>query len=262
MDDRSIARTKVWNALRSVAIPDSRFHYDFSEFITDFQGSDRATANLTKMDIYKNSQAIFITPDNCLERLRSQTVRDKKIMLMTTYGIRRGFVELLPDDVQSGLEDYAVLLDSIEKFGRYISLAEIQKRYKIDLLVTGGSAVARSGGRLGKGHGYFDIEWATLYSIGVVETHTPIVDVVHDCQLVDDELELTPYDTTCDYIITPTQVLHVPKPQKPTGGIYWNQLAPGMMENISILAELQELNKQGKLRTTLSQEYKINRKKE
>jgi 5-formyltetrahydrofolate cyclo-ligase len=253
MDDRSIARTKVWNALRSVALPDSRFHYDFSEFITDFQESDQAITHLTKMDIYKNSQAIFITPDNCLERLRSQTIRNRKTMLMTTYGIRRGFVELQADDVQSGLEDYAVLLDAIEKVGRHISLAEIQERYKIDLLVTGGSAVTRTGGRLGKGHGYFDIEWATLYSIGVVETSTPIVDIVHDCQLVDDELKLTPYDTTCDYIITPTQVIHVPSPQKPTGGVYWNQLAPGMMENISVLAELQDLKRQGKLRTSLSQ---------
>jgi 5-formyltetrahydrofolate cyclo-ligase len=253
MDDRSIARTKVWSALRSVALPDSRFHFDFSEFITDFQGSGQATARLIQMDIYKNARAIFITPDNCLELLRSQTVRDKKIMLMTTYGIRRGFVELLPEDVPSGLEDYAVLLDAIEKIGRHISLAEIQKRYKIDLLVTGGSAVTRTGGRLGKGHGYFDIEWATLYSIGAVEINTPIVDVVHDCQLVDDELKLTPYDTTCDYIVTPTQVIHVPTSQKPTGGIYWNQLAPGMMENISILAELNDLDKKGKLRTTLKQ---------
>src|ERR1051325_10962203 len=249
MNDRNVSRQNVWNKLRTVARPDSRFHFDFSEFITDFEGSDKATDRLTAMDIYRKAGVVFITPDNCLELLRAQAVRDEKALLMTTYGIRRGFIELLPSDVPSGLEDWAIHLDVIERLGRYISLAEIQKRYpRLDLLVTGGSAVTYQGARFGKGHGFFDIEWATLYSMGVVDVSTPIVDFVHDCQLVQEELEISPFDTICDYIVTPTQVLHVPSPQKPTGGIYWDRLAPGMMENISILRELRELEQAGKLR--------------
>jgi 5-formyltetrahydrofolate cyclo-ligase len=249
MSDRNESRQNVWNKLRAVARPDSRFHFDFSEFITDFEGSDKATDRLTAMEIYRDARVVFITPDNCLELLRTQVIRDQKVLLMTTYGIRRGFIELLPNDVPAGLEEWAILLDVIERLGRYISLAELQQRYpQIDLLVTGGSAVTYQGARFGKGHGFFDIEWATLYSMGVVDVSTPIVDFVHDCQLVDEELELSAFDTICDYIVTPTQVLHVPSPQKPTGGIYWDRLAPGMMENISILKELQALEQAGKLR--------------
>jgi len=248
MDTRNDVRKKVWNVLREVALPDSRFHYDFSEFIADFVGSDAAVDRLVEMDVYKDSQVVFVTPDNCLERLRSQVIRDKKILLTTTYGIRRGFVELLPEKVPAGLENYAVLLDAIEKAGRYISLEEIQQRYHVDLLVTGGSAVTRSGLRAGKGHGFFDIEWATLYSLGVAETTTPIMDVVHDCQIVDEEFELNPFDTICDYIVTPTQVIHVPSPQKPICGIYWDKLEPGMMEQISTLLELKSLLEEGKIR--------------
>lgn len=240
-------RENVWKALRSVAFPDSRFHYDFAEFITDFQGSDLATARLMEMDVYKKAGVVFITPDNCLEHLRSQAVRDKKVMLITTYGIRRGFVELLPEFVPSGLEDYAILLDALEKFGRHIPLEEIQQRYRIDLMVTGGSAVTRTGVRAGKGHGFFDIEWATLYSLGVVNNSTPIVDLVHDFQIVEDEFEVSAYDTVCDYIVTPAQVIHVPSPQKPTGGIYWDLLKPDMLNQISILTELRRLGKEGKL---------------
>ena len=247
MLDRQQVRENIWKSLRAVAKPDSRFHYDFGEFIADFEGSDRATARLVEMDIYKDAQVVFITPDNCLELLRAQTIRDGKALLMTTYGIRRGFVELLPSDVAPGLEEYAVQLDVIEKVGRYISLSELQDRYRIDLLVTGGSAVTRGGARFGKGHGFFDIEWASLYSLGVVDVKTPIVDIVHDCQLVDEELDLSPFDTICDDIITPTQVIHVPDPQKPTGGIYWDRLEPGMLEDISILPELKELQAKGRL---------------
>ena len=248
MSDRNQSRQAVWKELRKVARPDSRFHFDFGEFITDFEGSEQATARLAAMDIYRQARVIFITPDNCLELLRTQTILDKKVLLMTSYGIRRGFIELLPADVPTGLEPYAVLLDVIERVGRHISLAEIQQRYpRLDLLVTGGSAVTRQGARFGKGHGFFDIEWATLFSMGVVDLATPIVDVVHDCQIVDEALDISPFDTICDYIVTPTQVIHVPSPQKPTGGIYWDRLAPGMLESISTLKELQALEQAGKL---------------
>lgn len=249
MNDRNESRQNVWDKLRAVARPDSRFHFDFSEFITDFEGSDKATVRLTSMDIYRSARVVFITPDNCLELLRAQAIRDKKVLLMTSYGIRRGFIELTSTDVPAGLEEWAILLDVIERLGRNISLAEIQQRYpRLDLLVTGGSAVTHQGARFGKGHGFFDIEWAALYSMGVVDVSTPIVDLVHDCQLVDEALEISPFDTVCDYIVTPTRVLHVPSPQKPTGGIYWDRLAPGMMENISILKELQALERAGNLR--------------
>lgn len=249
MTDRNAARQNVWKELSKVARPDSRFHFDFSEFITDFEGSDRATRLLTEMDIYKNALVVFITPDNCLELLRAQTIRDGKVLLMTSYGIRRGFIELLPQDVPAGLEDWAILLDVIERVGRFVSLADIQQRYPhIDLLVTGGSAVTHQGARFGKGHGFFDIEWASLYSMGVVDVSTPIVDLVHDCQVVEEELPISIFDTVCDYIVTPTRVIHVDSPQKPTGGIYWDRLEPGMMESISILKELQLLGQAGKLR--------------
>lgn len=248
--DRDDIRQSIWTALRSVAKPDSRFHFDFSEYITDFEGSEAATRRIVSMDIYKKASVVFITPDNCLEQLRAQTIRDNKVLLMTTYGIRRGFVELLRSDVPAGLEDYAVLLDVIERKGRHRTLADLQRLYCIDLLVTGGSAVTTTGARFGKGHGFFDLEWAMLYQIGVVDVTTPIIDLVHDCQLVDMQLPTTPFDTVCDYIVTPSRVIHVQNPQKPTVGVLWDQLEPGMMEKIAPLSELKEMELSGKLRPT------------
>ena len=88
-----------------------------------------------------------------------------------------------------------------------------------------------------------------LYMLGVVDQSTPIFAFVHDCQLVDVDLELSPYDTLCDYIVTPTQLVKISEPQKPTAGVLWDKLAPGMMEAIQPLQELQELEKQGRLRS-------------
>lgn len=250
MSDRDEVRQSIWAALRSVAKPDSRFHFDFSEYITDFEGSEAAVDYVVSMDVYKNARVVFITPDNCLEKLRAQVIRDNKVLLMTTYGIRRGFVELLRSDVPEGLEDYAILLDVIERMGRYRSLADIQRLYHIDLLVTGGSAVTTTGARFGKGHGFFDLEWAMLYMLGVVEVSTPTIDLVHDCQLVDMQLPTSPFDTVCDYIVTPSQVIYVQNPQKPTAGVLWDWLEPGMMEKIAPLSELKEMERSGKLRAS------------
>lgn len=41
------------------------------------------------------------------------------------------------------------------------------------------------GMRFGKGHGYFDLEFAMLSEIGLVDASSEVVDVVHDCQYVD-----------------------------------------------------------------------------
>ncbi|HZD09956.1 MAG TPA: 5-formyltetrahydrofolate cyclo-ligase [Candidatus Binatia bacterium] len=241
------ARQVVWRELRNVARPDSRFHLDFSEYIPDFEGSDVATARLTSLDIYRNANTLFITPDNCLERLRAQVVRDDKTQIVSTYGIRRGLVELRPQDVPQGMARYAVLLDLIEQMGRHLSLAELRERHTLDLLVTGASAVSADGIRFGKGHGFFDLEWAILYQLGIVDQRTPIVAFVHDCQVVDIALEASRFDTLCDFIVTPTRVIEIQDAPKPAAGVIWSQLEPGMMEEIAPLQELRALELAGNL---------------
>ena len=245
--DRQQVRQEIWGALRGVAKPDSRFHFDFNEYIPDFEGSEAAIARLSALPVYQKAATIFITPDNGLERLRAQALRDGKVALVTTYGIRRGTVELRPEYVPPGREDYAAMLDGMEQVGRPISLAELRQRYTFDLLVTGASAVSTSGVRFGKGHGFFDLEWAMFYQIGAAQAGTPVAAVVHDCQVLEESLTPNPYDTLCDYIITPTRVIHVAGVHKPTHGVLWDRLEPGMLESIPPLRELRDMQAQARL---------------
>ena len=39
------ARVDIWEKLRKVARPDSRFSWEFSEFITDYEGSDKCASD-------------------------------------------------------------------------------------------------------------------------------------------------------------------------------------------------------------------------
>lgn len=237
--DKSSIRNKVWAPLRQVALPDSRHHFDFSSFIADFKGSADATQRLVLRQAYKDCSVLFITPDNCLESLRLRALQDGKKILITTYAISRGFWLLDPAKINPVHYPVAALLDGMEKHGTAVTLADIKAMgIQIPLMVTGTGAINHKGIRFGKGHGFFDLEWAILYRLGVVEQKTVAVAIVHDCQVLDEELMPEIWDTICDLVITPTRTIEVGGVFKPICGILWDQLAEGMLEGIPPLQEL------------------------
>ncbi len=126
-----------------------------------------------------------------------------------------------------------------------ITLAKLlQFNLRIDLMVTGTGAINMSGVRFGKGHGFFDLEWGMLSCLNIVAPNTPCVALVHDCQIIDEELRPEEFDTICDIIITPTRVIEVGKSKlmpKPSCGILWNKLQPNMLEDIPPLQELKDM---------------------
>lgn len=238
--DAKSARSIIWEELRKVARPDSRFSWEFSEFITDYEGSDACARLLSETEIYKNAKVIFITPDNNLETLREIAFRDKKTVVMTNYGITRGFFLIEPGMIPEGKEEFASLLDGVARYWKHQTLEQLKASVgHIDMMVTGASAITPSGIRFGKGHGYFDLEWAMTYTMGIVDLDTPVFAVGHDCQVMDVDVEVREFDTAIDYIVTPTRIIQTrnefPKPQK---GIIWSQLAPGMREQIPPVQEL------------------------
>ncbi|MCJ1381163.1 hypothetical protein MMC17_004272 [Xylographa soralifera] len=243
MDDhKSSIRQQVWSELRKVAYADSRFDFDFSEFIPDFQGSFEATERLMLMPSYQCAKLVFITPDNCLEGLRYRALKDGKVVLMTTYAIRRGFWLLDPRQFDPSNFRYASTLDGMEQMGQTISLQDMMELgLEIDLMVTGTGVVNLEGIRFGKGHGFFDLEWAMLYSIGAISSITPTAAIVHDCQVLAEQLIPESFDTVCDFVVTPTKLIEVSNARKPICGILWEKLASGMLESIPPLQELKSL---------------------
>jgi len=237
---KNTIRERVWRELRKVAKPDSRFHFDFSSFIPDFEGSDKCAEAIRNMEIYKRARNLMITPDNCLELLREYSIKDGKLVVMPTYGIKRGFVQLSRDLVPSGKEDFAATLDGAERFGKYLSISELKGLKKIDLMVTGASVVSINGVRYGKGHGYFDLEWGMFRELKLVNDNTPVIAVVHDCQVIEEEIEAEAYDTIMDYIVTPTRIIQVEKRRGKPKGIMWERLPEYLLKEIPILLELKK----------------------
>jgi 5-formyltetrahydrofolate cyclo-ligase len=246
MDHKASVRSEVFAALRTVAFPDSRFHFDFGEFIADFQGSEQAVERLTDHRFYRDAKIIFITPDNCLEQLRYHALLDGKTVLTTSYSIKRGFWLLRQKDIPAEKLLYASTLDGMERVGRPMTLQQIAAELgQVDYLVTGTGAINEEGVRFGKGHGFFDAEWGMLHKIGVIVTATPVAAVVHDCQVLQQELHPEIFDTVADVVFTPTRTIKVAAPHKPECGIVWPLLDPHMFETIPPLQELKELETLG-----------------
>lgn len=240
MSRARVVREKIWEKLRPVAKPDSRFHLNFSEVIPDFEGSDQATERILSQPWYREARYGFVTPDNGLVALRRRMLEDGKSLVVSTYGIYRGFYLLEPSAVPKGMELYAAWLDGLEHFGRPLTLSEVADRGRFDFMVTGASAVSTDGVRFGKGHGFFDLEWGMFTEIGIADEQTPIAALVHDVQVVEEKLQPTDTDILVDYIATPTRYVAVKRSQRPRG-IKWDMLAPEQIEATPPLRELRRM---------------------
>jgi 5-formyltetrahydrofolate cyclo-ligase len=234
-------RQHVWNQLRAVARPDSRFHWNFAEFIADYEGSEVGAERLQSLAAWQNSKLMFITPDNNLEVVRRKAMEDGKRFVMSTYGIARGFLYIDPVQISPEHYGWAATLDGMERFGQPVKLLDISALGKFDLLVTGASVVSTQGIRFGKGHGYFDLEWAMFSEVHCLADNPLVVCAAHDYQVVDIDLPGSEFDTRVDLIITPTRTIPVPREQgHQPGHVVWERLEPGTIERIPPLQELRQ----------------------
>lgn len=229
-------RRVVWGRLSAVARPDSRFHFDFTSFVPDFEGSDRCVAAVRRLAEYEAAGTIVMTPDNSLEALRAAALEDGKRLLVFTYGLLRGVVLLDPGEVDPADRRVAATLDGMERFGRTLCYEEFVGAGPIDLVATGAAAVSREGVHFGKGHGYFDLEWGLLSEVGLAGASTPVVAIVHDCQVVADRVPHAEFDATVDVIVTPTEVIRTEPLAKPKG-LMWDRIPRGFIGSRPYMSE-------------------------
>ncbi|NWY25723.1 MTHSD protein, partial [Pheucticus melanocephalus] len=144
-------------------------------------------------------------------------------------------------------------LQGVRDFSMPVGLDD---KAQVDLVVVGSVAVSEKGWRIGKGEGYADMEYAMMVSMGAVQEDTPVVTIVHDCQVLDIAEELLgDHDLTVDYILTPTRTIQTnckrPKPQ----GIMWHKVSSEMLGKIPILKTLRWREKQAGKDVTLQDEH-------
>ncbi len=124
-------RHELWDDLRGVARPDSRFHLRFSAFIPDFEGSDEATRRLLEgLSIGLDAPTagghpphVMVTPDNSLIGLRQQLIESGCSLVVPSYNLARGFRHIPPGLVAPALARYAAWLDAADRISQTLVTA-------------------------------------------------------------------------------------------------------------------------------------------
>lgn len=233
-----LLRRGVWDDLQAVARPDSRFHMRFSEFIPDFEGSEQAVERLLAHAACRGVRHAFVTPDNSLVLLRQRLLAEGVGLVVSSYNMARGFWYLAPGEVPPALTRFAAWLDGLEHFGVPLTLKALAALGRFDLVATGAAAVATSGVRYGRGHGWFDLEWRLFGELGLVDDRTPIVTLVHEVQVLEQALYPSPDDVLVDHIVTPARVIDIgarpPRPRR----IDWSRVDEAQVLATPALREL------------------------
>ena len=162
-----------------------------------FRGSDQAVARLVSEPVFTKAPVLFVTLDAALEPLRLRALEARK-RLIASDGDR--FFELDPDQIPQAHLAQAATRVGFPRFGKAIEPNQIAP---IALVVASALAVDLSGSRLGDGSGSFDLAYATLREAGAISVKSPVVALVHRCQVLDKPLPHEPFDTPIDMIVTP-----------------------------------------------------------
>ena len=233
-------RRVVFDRLIQVAKPDARFHFDFASFVPDFEESRRCVDAIRRMPVYRAARTMVVMPDNNLEGFRELALADGKRLLVSTYGLRRGFVLVRGKRIRSEDRALAATLDGMERHGKRLTYEELLAAGPVDLVVTGAAAVSRAGVHFGKGHGYLEPAWGLLSEMGLVGPQTPVVVSAHDCQVVDEPVPHAACDVTVDVIVTPGEIVRCRPLPKPVG-LSWDRVPREFADARPYFAELRQL---------------------
>ncbi len=190
-------REKIWSVMERSGV--AVFPLPCRGRIPNFVGAEAAAGKLRKLEAWKKAKVVFVNPDSPQRKVRENALKDGKILIMASPRLKRGYILINPTDVK-GEERFASTIKGAFKSG-----VEAHDFPRPDLVVQGSVAVDTYGRRLGKGHGYGDVEIETLKRMfgDVLVTTT-----VHDMQVV----EAVPFeekDEKVSIIVTPTRVIHV-----------------------------------------------------
>jgi len=193
---------RVWRLMEEREI--ARFPRPVFHRIPNFVGAERAARRLGDLPEYKAAKTVFCNPDSPQRPVREMVLRDGKVLVMATPRLQKGFLILDPNAISRSSIPKASTIRGAFKHGRFAEPSEV----KVELFVAGSVAVSLEGGRLGKGTGYSDKEYAILKDSGGLSSDALVVTTVHDAQIVE-EIPQDAWDMQVDVIVTPTKSVRI-----------------------------------------------------
>ncbi|WP_251341827.1 5-formyltetrahydrofolate cyclo-ligase [Haloplanus halophilus] len=230
--DKDRIRERVWDDLE--ASGEARFPFPPHGRIPNFAGADGAAERLAGTPEWDAASTIKANPDAPQLPARRAALRAGKTLYVAVPRLRdeRAFRRLDPADVDD--VDDATTVSGIDEYGVPVGPAEMEP---LDLIVSGSVAVTEAGGRIGKGEGYSDLEFALLREFGLVDEDTTTATTVHERQVFDGTLPTAPHDVPMDLVVTPARTVRTGAAGKPSG-VAWDALSGERIEAMPLLARL------------------------
>lgn len=207
-------REEVWRELDTRRVASPR---PCRGRIPIFAGVRAAAVKVAKKSFFLEAEVIYATRDPSLQPLREEALRMGKRLVMIVPGFR-GFVILDGSTLPKSAIRAAATPHGSLAYGSRVRVLEGEK---VDLFLTGSVAVDKRGGRLGRGDGQQDMEYAVLRELGAVDDKVPVVTLVHDAQVVD-RVPMELHDAPVDYIATPSALLKTENSYRKPSGVIWD----------------------------------------
>ncbi|XP_045628624.1 methenyltetrahydrofolate synthase domain-containing protein isoform X2 [Ursus americanus] len=245
-------REQIWDYMESQNLAD--FPRPVHHRIPNFKGASRAAEHFPRLQAFTTARTVKVNPDAPQTNARFFVLDSKKTLLVPTPRLRTGlFNKITPPP--GATKDILRKCATSQGVRNYSTPVGLDSRVLVDLVVVGSVAVSEKGWRIGKGEGYADLEYAMMVSMGAVSQGTPVVTIVHDCQVINiPEALLEDHDLTVDYILTPTRVIATGCERPKPTGILWSKISCEVMGKIPILRSLRDRERQAGKDVTLQDE--------
>jgi 5-formyltetrahydrofolate cyclo-ligase len=232
--DKQARREAVWDDLEDSG--EARFPFPPHGRIPNVAGAREAADRLASQPEFENAETIKINPDSPQRPVRKRALSAGKTLYMAVPRLadEKCFLELDPariDDV-----DNATTISGADEEGVQVPPDEVAP---IDLVVSGSVAVSEDAGRIGKGEGYSDLEYAILLELGLLDHETPVATTVHERQVFAESFPTDAHDVSMDLVATPERVLRPERGHKPAG-IDWGALTDERLAEIPVLERLRD----------------------
>ncbi len=232
MNTKQEIRERIWTKLSKEG--KARFPFPIEGRIPNFEGAEEAAERLCETRVYRKADCIKVNPDAPQKPVREQVLRDDKTLLVPTPRLKGGFLRISGTDLRTEQISSATTLNGMSEFGETVPPEVLED---VDLVVCGSVAVSETGGRIGKGEGFSDLEYGILREVA---DHDPSVfTTVHEIQLLD-SFSTDSHDVPMNRIFTPEREIDMGDGMERPEGIYWELLSEEDLEEMPVLKKFRE----------------------
>lgn len=230
--DKQPIRERVWDDLESSGV--ARFPFPPHGRIPNVAGAadaaDRLAAHVGAVATLKAN------PDAPQLPYRRRALRDGATLFFAQPRLRdeRPFLRLDPAEIPPAELDRAPTVSHVDDYATPVGPDAVPS---LDLVVCGSVAVDERGGRVGKGEGFSDLEFAVLAELGAVTDDTLVATTVHGRQVLD-AVPRDAHDVPMDLVVTPERVVETETEYDRPTGVDWSLVDDEQVAETPVLADL------------------------